>query len=109
MNVRHKLAAVVLLLLVSGLAVCLPAVARAIEQPTLTLTAELRRPWWQANPVTLAASLPGVSGATLTVTRQRAGATGFIDYRLGCDGRRRRGELDGHATGVDDLPRRVRR
>jgi hypothetical protein len=81
-NVRHKLAAVVLLLLVSGLAACLPAVARAAEPPTLALTADPATVV-AGEPVTLAASLPGVSGATLTVTRQRAGATGFTTIGSG--------------------------
>ena len=56
--------------------------ARAAEQPTLTLTADPATVV-AGEPVTLAASLPGVSGATLTVTRQRAGATGFTTIGSG--------------------------
>jgi hypothetical protein len=40
LNARSKLAAVLPLLLVATCAACLPAGARAIEQPVLTLTAD---------------------------------------------------------------------
>ena len=75
MNVRPKLAAAVLFLLVAGLTACLPAVAGAMEQPALTLT---------ASPSALTFGVPtnlraqgSPPGAELTLSRKRAGEADF--------------------------------
>ena len=73
-DARPKLAAVILLLLVAALAACLPAVARAIAQPALTLGraghADVRR-----RDGATAQGAP--AGATLTLSRKRAGEPDF--------------------------------
>ena len=76
MNVRPKLTAAVLFLLVAGLAACLPAAARAVDQPTLTLSASPAAVV-AGQPVSLLGTFPGVPGAELTLSRMRAGETEF--------------------------------
>ena len=76
MNVRPKLTAAVLSLLVAGLAACLPAAARAVDQPTLTLSASPAAVV-AGQPVSLLGTFPGVPGAELTLSRMRAGETEF--------------------------------
>jgi hypothetical protein len=74
-SVRRSLAAVVLVLLVAALAAGLPAVARALEPPSLTLSAA---PATLVNGATakLTAHV-GVPGAPLTLSRKRAGEADF--------------------------------
>jgi hypothetical protein len=74
-NVRPKLTAAVLFLVAAGLAACLPAVAGAMEQPNLTLT---------ASPSALTFGVPtnlrvqgSPAGAELTLSRKRAGEADF--------------------------------
>jgi lipoprotein-anchoring transpeptidase ErfK/SrfK len=74
-NVRRKLAAAVLFLLVVGLAALLPAVARAAEQPTLTLAAAPSALTCGATTTLTAQGSP--PGAELTLSRKRAGETEF--------------------------------
>jgi len=74
--VRQKSAAVVLFLLALALAACLPAVAVAVEQPALTLTAA---------PATLVCGASSeltaqgaAPGAALTLARKRASDADFV-------------------------------
>ncbi|MBE0528930.1 MAG: L,D-transpeptidase [Thermoleophilia bacterium] len=76
MNVRRKLTvAAVLLVLVAAPASCLPTVARAAAQPSLTLTAAPASLVSGASTKLTAAV--GVPGATLTLSRKRAGEADF--------------------------------
>ena len=75
MNARPKLVAVCLLLLITALAACLPAVARATEQPALTLTAAPASLTYGATTTLTAQGAP--AGAILTLSRKQAGETGF--------------------------------
>ena len=75
MNARPNLVAVLLLLLVAALAAFLPAAARAIEQPVLTLTAEPAAVTYRSTTTLTAQGAP--AGATLTLSRKRAGEADF--------------------------------
>jgi hypothetical protein len=75
-NARPKLAdTIILLALVAALAACLPAVAQAAQQPTLTLTAAPPTLVSGAS-TTLTASI-GVADVPLTLSRRRPGETDF--------------------------------
>jgi hypothetical protein len=74
-NARPKLLAVFPLLLVVALAACLPSVARAGEQPQLTLTAAPAALTLGASTTLTAQGAP--AGATLTLSRKRGGETDF--------------------------------
>lgn len=75
MNVRSKLAAIVLFLLAAGFAACLPAVARATAPSTLTLTAAPTTLTCGASTVLTAQGSP--PGAELTLSRKGAGEADF--------------------------------
>ncbi len=75
MNVRTNLIAVLLLLFVAALAACLPAAARASEQPALTLTAAPASLTCGAKTTLTVQGAP--AGATLTLSRKRAGEGTF--------------------------------
>ena len=77
MNARPKLVAVLLLLLVAAFATCLPAVARAIEQPVLTLTADPATVTCGDTTTLTAHGAP--AGARLTLSRKLAGEAGFTE------------------------------
>ena len=87
MHVRHKLAAVVLPLLVAALAVCLPAVAAgATEQPGLTLSASPGAfTFGAATTLTAQGAAPG---ADLTLSRKKAGEVDFTVIGTGVAGAR---------------------
>jgi hypothetical protein len=76
-NARPKLVAVLLLLLVAAFAACLPAVARAIEQPVLTLTADPATVTYGDTTTLGATGAP--AGATLRLSRKLAGEAGFTE------------------------------
>ena len=77
MNARPKFVAVLLLLLVAACAACLPAVARAIEQPVLTLTADPAAVTYGDTTTLTARGAP--AGAALTLSRKLAGEAGFAE------------------------------
>jgi hypothetical protein len=75
-NARPKLVTVLLLLLVAVVAACLPAVARAVEQPVLTLTAApATLTFGEATKLTTRGA---PAGATLTLGRRLAGEADFV-------------------------------
>jgi hypothetical protein len=77
LNARPKLVAVLLLLLVAALAAFLPAAARAIEQPVLSLTADPSAVTYGDTTTLTAQGAP--VGATLTLSRKLAGEAGFTE------------------------------
>lgn len=87
MYVRTKSAAVVLFLLVVALAACLPAVARASEQPALTLSASpAALTYGVSADLTAQGAAPG---AALTLFRKRASEPDFVEVggaTAGADG-----------------------
>jgi L,D-transpeptidase catalytic domain len=74
-NAHPKLVAVFLFLLVAALAACLPAAARAAEQPALTLTAAPAMLTYGATTTLTARGAP--AGTTLTLSRKQAGEADF--------------------------------